>query len=163
MPPILLTQEFSVLRAASYGMYVILDMHQDCLTSACGAYDGVPLWLIERLPRPPRELAFPWPFSDAPPQSSWYDYLNLNLNLKAQPDAQITFIISTRTSTRERLRKQLARTRLAGGTYISRTRTRTTGNACTATSRRPCRTGRASGVWWPPSSARARTCWATSS
>ena len=64
-------------------------MHQDCLTSACGAYDGVPLWLIERLPRPPRELAFPWPFSDAPPQSSWYDYLNLNLN--AQPDAQITF------------------------------------------------------------------------
>ena len=80
MPQILLTLKLCVARAASYGMYVILDMHQDCLTSACGAYDGVPLWLIERLPRPPRELAFPWPFSAAPPQSSWCDFFNLNLN-----------------------------------------------------------------------------------
>lgn len=44
-----------------YGIDVILDLHQDVLSSAFGSYDGVPLWFIKKLP--PAEHAFPWPLT----------------------------------------------------------------------------------------------------
>ncbi|KAK4475762.1 hypothetical protein MN116_001022 [Schistosoma mekongi] len=47
---------------AEYGIYVILDMHQDALSSLYGFYDGIPLWLIEKFKRPPHYFQYPWPF-----------------------------------------------------------------------------------------------------
>lgn len=49
---------------ADRGMYVILDMHQDGLSTKFNNYDGVPRWLIDSFPPPSHE--FPWPF-DKPP------------------------------------------------------------------------------------------------
>ena len=31
---------------ASYGVYVIIDLHQDMMSSQFNAYDGVPLWVM---------------------------------------------------------------------------------------------------------------------
>ena len=33
-------------------IFVLLDMHQDALSSRTGTYDGIPLWLYERFPPP---------------------------------------------------------------------------------------------------------------
>lgn len=45
-----------------YGLWVIIDMHQDMLSSKFGAYDGAPLWALNELPNP--QHAYPWPFSN---------------------------------------------------------------------------------------------------
>ncbi|KAI0207127.1 Endoglycoceramidase [Lamellibrachia satsuma] len=44
---------------ANVGIFVILDMHQDVLSSYFGSYDGVPRWVIDLLP-PPKH-PYPWP------------------------------------------------------------------------------------------------------
>ena len=49
-----------------HGMYALLDMHQDCLTSLYGMYDGIPRWLVEQFPQPRRP--YPWPFEKV---ASW--------------------------------------------------------------------------------------------
>ena len=46
----------------SYGIYVILDMHQDMMSTKFDAYDGVPIWVLDEFPEPKR--SFPWPFSN---------------------------------------------------------------------------------------------------
>lgn len=33
-------------------IFVLLDMHQDVLSSRTGTYDGIPAWLYDRLPPP---------------------------------------------------------------------------------------------------------------
>ncbi|CAF0797035.1 unnamed protein product [Didymodactylos carnosus] len=43
----------------SYGIYVLLDMHQDVLSSRVNAYDGIPAWLFDRFP--PSQYPYPWP------------------------------------------------------------------------------------------------------
>jgi endoglycosylceramidase len=48
---------------ASRDIYVIIDLHQDMMSSKFGSYDGVPLWLIESLPP---TVAYPFPFIDDP-------------------------------------------------------------------------------------------------
>lgn len=42
-----------------YGIYVIIDLHQDQLSSQFNSYDGAPLWLLEQLPKPAHP--YPWP------------------------------------------------------------------------------------------------------
>ena len=44
---------------AKVGIFAILDMHQDVLSSRFGSYDGAPRWVIDLLP-PPKN-PFPWP------------------------------------------------------------------------------------------------------
>lgn len=51
-----------------HSIYVILDMHQDVLSSLFQTYDGAPKWLVEKLPRSKRP--FPWPLKKL---SSWSD------------------------------------------------------------------------------------------
>ncbi len=48
-----------VTKLNKYGMYALLDMHQDVISSALGSYDGVPLWLIKKFPPSPHK--YPWP------------------------------------------------------------------------------------------------------
>ena len=45
-----------------YGMYVIIDLHQDMLSSQFASYDGAPLWILEQLAKP--KHAYPWPFKN---------------------------------------------------------------------------------------------------
>lgn len=45
----------------SRGIYVIIDMHQDELSSKFGSYDGAPRWLVDQMPNVTHP--FPWPFS----------------------------------------------------------------------------------------------------
>ncbi|CAL8070125.1 unnamed protein product [Calicophoron daubneyi] len=54
-----------------YGIYVLLDMHQDTLSTRFGGYDGLPLWLVDRFPKPPKERQYPWPYSEPPGQ--WFE------------------------------------------------------------------------------------------
>ena len=42
------------------GIYVIIDMHQDMMSSKFGAYDGIPRWLVDLMPN--STFAYPWPF-----------------------------------------------------------------------------------------------------
>jgi len=49
------------------GIYVILDMHQDVLSSKFGSYDGAPLWLVNSLPK--TKHPYPWPLKKKP--ASW--------------------------------------------------------------------------------------------
>ena len=45
------------------GIYVIIDLHQDMMSTKFGAYDGVPRWLVDRLPS--ASIApYPWPFKN---------------------------------------------------------------------------------------------------
>jgi endoglycosylceramidase len=44
-----------------YGLYVMIDLHQDMLSSKFNSYDGAPLWALNELPPP--EHSFPWPFN----------------------------------------------------------------------------------------------------
>lgn len=50
-----------------HGIYVILDAHQDILSTKFGSYDAAPRWLIDSFP-PPRH-AYPWPLKAKP--SNW--------------------------------------------------------------------------------------------
>ncbi|CAL8072924.1 unnamed protein product [Calicophoron daubneyi] len=51
---------------AEYGIYVLLDMHQDQLSSRFDSYDGIPPWLVDDLPPVPHGYEYPWPFSKRP-------------------------------------------------------------------------------------------------
>lgn len=44
-----------------FGIYVIVDLHQDMLSSLFESYDGAPLWILNDLPAP--KHPFPWPFN----------------------------------------------------------------------------------------------------
>ena len=46
-----------------HGLYVFLDMHQDVLESRLGTYNGVPGWVVDKLPRSSNH-PYPWPFGD---------------------------------------------------------------------------------------------------
>jgi len=39
------------------------------ISSAFGSYDGVPRWLIDRLP--PAKYKYPWPFESGIPDDEW--------------------------------------------------------------------------------------------
>jgi endoglycosylceramidase len=42
----------------AHGIYVLFDMHEDCLSSHFCTYDGVPPWVIDKsIPK----HSFPWP------------------------------------------------------------------------------------------------------
>lgn len=48
-----------VKRLAARGIYTLLDMHEDVLSSKFCTYDGAPLWVVNKA-SPPKH-AFPWP------------------------------------------------------------------------------------------------------
>ena len=48
-----------VKKLKKYGLYSLLDMHQDVISSAFDAYDGIPLWLVKKFPKP--RNPYPWP------------------------------------------------------------------------------------------------------
>jgi endoglycosylceramidase len=48
---------------------VVFDMHQDVLSTAFDAYDGVPRWLVDRLLPSPHK--YPWPFQGSIPSGYW--------------------------------------------------------------------------------------------
>ncbi|CAF0798530.1 unnamed protein product [Brachionus calyciflorus] len=45
-----------------YGIYVIIDLHQDMMSSKFAAYDGFPLWFLNELPS--SKFPFPWPLTN---------------------------------------------------------------------------------------------------
>jgi len=47
---------------ASFGLYTIIDLHQDMLSSKFDAYDGAPLWLLKEMPNSLSK--FPWPLKE---------------------------------------------------------------------------------------------------
>ncbi|CAF1172342.1 unnamed protein product [Adineta steineri] len=51
-------------------IFVLLDMHQDLLSSRTGSYDGIPGWLYDRFPAP--NHPFPWPFKSGA-GTNWFD------------------------------------------------------------------------------------------
>jgi len=55
----------SVRMLGSYGIYSLLDMHQDVLSSRTGSYDGAPRWLVDKTVF---KHDYPWPFKKL---SSW--------------------------------------------------------------------------------------------
>ena len=44
------------------GLYVIIDLHQDMMSSRFASYDGVPLWILDELPS--SKFQFPWPLKN---------------------------------------------------------------------------------------------------
>lgn len=59
-----------VRKMADHGIYALLDMHQDGLSSKFCLYDGMPLWVANKsVPRKP----FPWPFTGDCSTRSWSD------------------------------------------------------------------------------------------
>jgi endoglycosylceramidase len=44
------------------GIYVIIDMHQDMMSTKFAAYDGVPRWLVDLMPN--STFPYPWPFKN---------------------------------------------------------------------------------------------------
>jgi endoglycosylceramidase len=42
------------------GIYVIIDMHQDMMSTKFASYDGVPRWLVDLMPN--STFSYPWPF-----------------------------------------------------------------------------------------------------
>ena len=64
---------------------MVLEMHQDALSSLCGGYDGVPLWLVERFPPPLPPFAFPFPLWNAPSDVNMFQrYLTRECSLLFQ-------------------------------------------------------------------------------
>ncbi|KAK2161537.1 hypothetical protein LSH36_115g13038 [Paralvinella palmiformis] len=49
-----------VKRLEQRGIYVIMDMHQDLMSTMFGNYDGIPLWILKKFPPSPHR--YPWPF-----------------------------------------------------------------------------------------------------
>jgi endoglycosylceramidase len=47
---------------AANGLYVLIDLHQDMLSSKFASYDGVPLWLLNEMPN--SRFDFPWPLKN---------------------------------------------------------------------------------------------------
>ncbi len=46
----------------AHNIYVIIDLHQDMISSKFNSYDGAPLWAIEELPN--SKKPYPWPFKN---------------------------------------------------------------------------------------------------
>ena len=65
--------ERQVDRFADAGLYVIVDMHQDSLSSMFGSYDAIPLWLLKSFPKPPWFFQYPWP-RRTPASGDWQGY-----------------------------------------------------------------------------------------
>ncbi|VDO03620.1 unnamed protein product [Rodentolepis nana] len=65
--------EMQVDKFAKAGIYVILDMHQDSLSSMFGSYDAIPLWLLKRFSKPPFIFKYPWPMRSTP-SGDWEGY-----------------------------------------------------------------------------------------
>lgn len=65
--------EMQVDKFAKAGIYVILDMHQDSLSTLFGSYDAIPLWLLNRFSKPPRIFKYPWPKRTLP-SGDWQGY-----------------------------------------------------------------------------------------
>lgn len=51
--------ETIIQKLADRGIYALLDMHQDVMSSLYFSYDGIPLWLVETFPEPTNP--YPWP------------------------------------------------------------------------------------------------------
>ncbi|KAF5401387.1 Glycoside hydrolase subgroup catalytic core [Paragonimus heterotremus] len=66
--------ELIVDACAEFGIYVLLDMHQDVLSSRFGTYDGLPLWFVEEICEPHSTFTYPWPYSE-PPKNWFENYL----------------------------------------------------------------------------------------
>ncbi|VEL26909.1 unnamed protein product [Protopolystoma xenopodis] len=65
-----------VNRMGEAGIYVILDMHQDGMSSLFNTYDAIPSWLLKEFPKPPWPFRFPWPRSTPPePENNYEAYL----------------------------------------------------------------------------------------
>ena len=47
---------------AALNIYVIIDLHQDMLSSKFNSYDGVPVWLLDEMPQ--SKFKFPWPLNN---------------------------------------------------------------------------------------------------
>jgi endoglycosylceramidase len=47
---------------AAHDMHVIIDLHQDMMSSRFASYDGVPLWIMNELPD--SKFQFPWPLKN---------------------------------------------------------------------------------------------------
>ncbi|KAL5962965.1 Endoglycoceramidase [Taenia solium] len=65
--------EWQVDRFANAGIYVILDMHQDSLSTMFGSYNAIPLWLLKEFPKPPWVFKYPWPRRKLP-SGDWEGY-----------------------------------------------------------------------------------------
>jgi endoglycosylceramidase len=80
-----------------YGLYALLDMHQDEFSSLYNAYDGIPIWITKTFP--PVENPFPWPFKKVDSfspmayltQSCSAAFQNLYDNYKGARDALVAF------------------------------------------------------------------------
>lgn len=57
----------------SFGMYTIVDLHQDVMSSKFEGYDGVPLWVLDEIPKP--MFKYPWPLTDPSAKSFFAGYL----------------------------------------------------------------------------------------
>ena len=51
-----------VNQLARYNFYVLIDLHQDMMSSKFASYDGVPLWLLNEMPN--SRFQFPWPLKN---------------------------------------------------------------------------------------------------
>ncbi len=70
---------------AEYGIYVILDMHQDSLSTIYGSYDAVPLWLAKEFKKPWFPFHYPWPFPPGTkPRGDWQGYVTLACEMAFQ-------------------------------------------------------------------------------
>ncbi|KAL3309116.1 hypothetical protein Ciccas_012338, partial [Cichlidogyrus casuarinus] len=54
-------------------MYVLLEWHQDVLSSRLGTYDSIPNWLLDKFPRPYYWMQYPWPYSQPPHPDNWFE------------------------------------------------------------------------------------------
>ncbi|CAH8530660.1 unnamed protein product [Schistosoma rodhaini] len=58
--------------AGLYGVYIIIDLHQDGLSKRLGAIDAVPDWFMDKIKRPPYFFQYPWPLKKYPNESAWF-------------------------------------------------------------------------------------------
>ncbi|XP_018647339.1 hypothetical protein Smp_187070 [Schistosoma mansoni] len=58
--------------AGLYGVYIIIDLHQDGLSKRLGAIDAVPDWFMDKIKRPPYLFQYPWPLTKYPNESAWF-------------------------------------------------------------------------------------------
>ncbi|TGZ69806.1 hypothetical protein CRM22_003530 [Opisthorchis felineus] len=57
---------------AEYDIYVLVDMHQDALSSEFGMYDGIPRWLVDEACKTPWWFRYPWPYWSRPSERYWF-------------------------------------------------------------------------------------------
>ncbi|VDP64114.1 unnamed protein product [Schistosoma curassoni] len=58
--------------AGLYGVYIIIDLHQDGLSKRLGAIDAVPNWFMDKMKRPPYLFQYPWPLKKDPGKYDWF-------------------------------------------------------------------------------------------